>query len=70
MTTQLPFHAADGELRLYCVDHGDLFLWGMPAELRLNGPVEMKLYSPKFNSEFTPEKRWLENDPASYWVGR
>ncbi len=23
---------------------------------------------PKFNSEFTPETWWLEDDPASYWV--
>ncbi len=22
----------------------------------------------KFNSEFTPERLWLEDDPASYWV--
>ena len=24
---------------------------------------------PKFNSEFTPEKLWLEDDPASFWDG-
>ena len=24
-------------------------------------------WTPKFNSQFAPEKWWLEDDPASFW---
>ena len=27
-----------------------------------------QLTPPKFNSEFAPEKWYLEDDPASYWA--
>ena len=44
------------------------------AESKTSGCLNPKWFPlkkntpPKFNSEFTPEKWWLEDDPASYWV--
>ena len=52
------FHAPDGELRLYCVDHGDLFLPnGPPNSLRseaarLLAPLPHALLLQTENSEF------------------